>query len=105
MIFTLSASMFENGSYTVEYGYKKATFTIIDEDYTGSNGLFLAVNRMLCTVKTYDETGSLLDETFGSLVIGMGDENVAITTNEPSIRGKLLTKDNMEQCVVELYED
>lgn len=104
MRFILNEDLFENGSYSVEYGAKKATFTIVDEDYSGSGGLSLVINRMLCIIEEFDEDGELLDETFGSLVIGIGDTNVAVTTEDPAIRGKLLTRDNMSQCVVELYE-
>lgn len=105
MQFILEESMFQNGSYSIEYGSKKATFTIIAEDYLGSGGLSLSVNRMICVIEEYDDAGSLLSEQFGSLVIGLGDKNVAVMTDDISIRGKLLSKDNMDRCLVELYED
>jgi hypothetical protein len=38
-------------------------------------------------------------------VIGYGDGVVGVRTDIKELRGKLLTKDNMSYCVVELFED
>jgi hypothetical protein len=103
MRFVLTQDMFTNNVYTVSYGTKTAKFTIIDEEYA-SGGLVATIKRMICTIRTYADDGSIASEVFGSLVIGFGDVNVAVTTDNMTLRGKLLYTDNMSQCTVELYE-
>lgn len=103
MTLTLNEDLFENGEYRLQYGLKTAIFSIIDEEFTGITGT-AKIDRMLCTIQTFDETGEKTNEELGSLVIGLGDKNIAVTSDDDGIRGKLMTKDNMELCVVELYE-
>jgi len=103
MTFTLADSMFKNNVYSVDYGMRKATFTIVDEDFA-FGAASVAVNRMVCDIKTYDGTGALVDEVFGSLVIGLGDSNVAVTSSDSSLLGTVMTRSNMASCAVELYE-
>jgi hypothetical protein len=50
-------------------------------------------------------TGKELDARFCTTVIGVGDGTVGVRSNDPGLRGKLLTKDNMEQCEIILSED
>ena len=103
MIITLNSGMFTNNVYSISYGLRKATFTIVDESYA-SGAAAVDINRMVCDIKTYDGTGAVVDEVFGSLVIGLGDENLAVTANDTALLGKTMTKDNMASCAVELYE-
>ena len=103
MKFTLVPSLFTNGVYTVNYGLKSAIFTIIDETYE-SGPSSARVARMICDIQTFDTSSRLVAEKFGSLVIGLGDENVAVTTSDSSLLGLLLSSSNMQSCVVELYE-
>jgi hypothetical protein len=77
----------------------EATFTIVDEEFAGANTL-ARVNCVLIRVKNDAAQETLV----GSAVIGLGDGIVGVKTDEAGLRGKLLTKDNMAQCVVELYE-
>jgi hypothetical protein len=100
----LQESMFENNRCYVSYGTdKQAVFTIIDEEFQGNNRLG-RINRMTCFVHTVSPDGSVSPGVLGSLVIGLGDGIVGVRSGNPELRGKLMTHDNMNQCVVELYE-
>jgi hypothetical protein len=100
----LSKDMFVNNKYSVQYGNREALFTIIDEEFAGLNNLG-RINRITVLVRIFNTRGEELSVTLCTTVIGLGDGIVGIKTNVPALRGKLLTQDNMEQCVVELYED
>jgi hypothetical protein len=104
MELVLHPEMFTNNVYAVRYGNREALFTIIDEEFQGHNTLG-RVNRITALVREYDEqekeTGALLCTT----VIGMGDGIVGVKSDNPALRGDLMTHENMEQCVVVLYED
>jgi hypothetical protein len=97
---TLRPEMFKSGACVVPYGDgMEATFTIVDEEFAGANTV-ARVNCVLIAVKD-----ALAQETLiGSAIIGLGDGVVGVKTDEASLRGKLLNKDNMALCVVELYE-
>ena len=104
MQLTLTEDLFTNGEYSLSYGDKVATFTIIDETLVAASGLGATIDRMILTIAVYDEAGEKTSEEFGNLIIGLGDSNVAVTSEDISLRGKLMTKDNMSKCSVELYE-
>jgi hypothetical protein len=96
----LDKGLFWNDKFTIEYGTnKEATFTIVDEEFAGLNTL-ARVNQIVITVKDLTTREAQLC----TAVIGMGDGVVGVKTDEDSLRGKLLNKDNMGFCVVELYE-
>jgi hypothetical protein len=38
------------------------------------------------------------------LVVGLGDGVVGVRSENPALRGKLMTREIMGECVVELYE-
>jgi hypothetical protein len=103
MTFILTKSLFTNGIYELQYGLKKAVFTLLDEVYS-SGGNTARVNRVICSIQSFSSTGEKSGEEFGSLVIGLGDTNISVTTNVSSLLGKLMTEDTMADCVVELYE-
>ena len=94
MTLTLTSDMFNNGVYSISYGLKKAVFTIVDEDYGVAK-----INRMVCDIQAYDASGNLVSEEFGSLVIGLGDSNIAVTSSETALLGKVMTESNMATCV------
>jgi hypothetical protein len=95
--------MFIHNEYTVAYGLKAAKFIIVDESY--AHGAAMAdINRMVCVIKLFDEVGTLVSESFGCLVVGLGDDKIAVTSDDTSILGKVLSNTNMDKCVVELYE-
>jgi hypothetical protein len=94
---------FENNEYHVRYGSREALFILIDEEFQGSNTLG-RINRINIIIAQYDDNGKAVDGFIGTSVIGFGDGIVGIRSDEAALRGKILNKDNMEQCVVELYE-
>jgi hypothetical protein len=92
--------LFENNTLVVAYGDdKEATFTIVDEEFAGLNNL----GRVNCVVIVVKDL-TTLERRMCSAVIGLGDGIVGIKTDEASLRGKLLTRDNMSLCMAELYE-
>jgi hypothetical protein len=96
--------MFDNGKYSVTYGTnKEALFTIVDEEYKGSNHLG-RINKLTILVREYNADGSVGKATLQSSVIGMGNAIVGVKTALPELRGKILNHDNMAQCTVILYE-
>ena len=104
MTITLSPDLFTNNVYVVSYGgLKKATFTILNETFS-AGPQSAQVKRMLCDIQVFDTSGNLVSERFGSLVIGLGDQNVSVTSSNSSLLGLLMSSDNMAQCSVELYE-
>jgi hypothetical protein len=100
----LSGDMFVNNKYSIRYGNREALFTIIDEEYAGLNNL-ARVNRITVLVRIFSAEGKEVSAILCTTVIGLGDGVVGVKTEVPALRGKLLTKNNMEQCVMELYED
>jgi hypothetical protein len=96
--------MFVNNQYAIAYGNREALFTIIDEEFAGNNRLG-RINRIIILVREFDttrkETGAVLCTT----IIGLGDGVVGVESNDPALRGNVLTHENMEQCVLVLYED
>jgi hypothetical protein len=92
--------MFTHNICVVPYGDgMEATFTIIDEEFAGANTL-ARINCVTILIKNASSQEVLV----GSAVIGLGDGVVGVKSDEANLRGKLMTKDNMAQCVVELYE-
>jgi hypothetical protein len=79
-------------------------FTIIDEEFAGNNRLG-RINRITVLVREFDMAGEEAGAQFCTTAIGLGDGLVGVWSDEPALNGKLLTHENMEQCVVELYEE
>ena len=104
MNIVLKPEMFTNNKLSVSYGDREALFTIVDEEFFGRNRLG-KINRMVILVRKLSTTGQVLDERQCTTIIGMGDGFAGIKSDNPMLRGKLMNKDNMEECVVELYED
>lgn len=99
----LTEDMFTNNRYSVRYGNHEAVFIIVDEEFAGNNRLG-RINRMVCLVRTFDASGSVTGGDFGTMVIGLGDGVAGVRSSEPALRGKLMTHENMDKCVVILYE-
>jgi hypothetical protein len=104
MELTLHPDMFVNNRYTVVYGNREALFTIIDEEFAGNSRLG-RINRITVLVREFSTTGKETGTVLCTTVIGLGDGIVGVRSDNPALRGKLLTHENMEQCVVKLYED
>jgi len=100
----LKQEMFVNNKYTVSYGSREASFTIIDEEFAGNNTLG-RINRITVLVRILDKAGKELGARMCTTVIGLGDGLVGVYSSDPELKGKVMTKDNMSQCVVILYED
>ena len=100
----LNQDMFVNNKYLLSYGNREAMFTIVDETYAGNNNIG-RVNRITILVRKFapdrTEEGARLCTT----IIGLGDGTVGVASDNAELRGKPMTKDNMEECVVYLYED
>jgi hypothetical protein len=101
---TLKESDFENNKFTFSYGNREALFTIVDEEFAGHNTLG-RINRMTVLVRKLALAEDEMEAQLCTSVIGVGDGVVGIRSDDPGLLGKLLNKDNMTQCVVELYED
>jgi hypothetical protein len=103
MELVLHPDMFVNNRYTAAYGNREALFTIIDEEFFGNNHLG-RINRITVLVREFDTTGKEAGVVFCTTVIGIADGIVGVRSDNSALRGKLLTHENMEQCIITLYE-
>jgi hypothetical protein len=104
MELVLNPDMFVNNRYTVAYGNREALFTIIDEEFFGNNRLG-RINRITVLVREFDTAGKESGAALCTTVIGIADGIAGVRSDNSALKGKLLTHENMEQCVVELYEN
>ena len=101
---TIKKSQFVDGRFSLTYGLnKKATFIIVNESFYGNNNLG-TLNRINIFIETLDNDGSKLSGSFSTSVIGIGDGIAGIKTADETLVGKMLSYDNIEQCVIKLYE-
>jgi hypothetical protein len=100
----LAKDMFENNKCLVAYGNREALFTIVDEELFGNNRLG-RINRITVLVREFSAAGKEAGAALCTTVIGLGDGIVGVRSDDASLKGKLLTHENMARCVVELYED
>jgi hypothetical protein len=101
----LNKGNFVNDMYVLPFsGDKIATFVIVDEEFDDLQGERQVFNRINIQVKRYAEDGTAISGDYGSSVIGIGNFVSGIFSDDLSLRGKLMTKDNMEVCTVRLYE-
>jgi hypothetical protein len=104
MEIVLREDMFQNNKLYVSYGAnRQALFTIIDEEFAGNNRLG-RINRVTCLARETAPDGTPAAGTLGCLVIGIGDGVVGVRSEDRSLWGKALTRENMDKCVVELSE-
>jgi len=102
MELVLKKELFENDEYTVQYGSREIKFIIIDEEFLGNNRLG-RINRIviLANIPGSGDTEMMLCTG----IIGLGTAGVVgIHSEYPELRGKPLTHENMDRCVIELYE-
>jgi hypothetical protein len=104
MEIVLRPEMFVNNRYTITYGNREALFTIIDEEFSGNNHLG-RINRITVLVREFNLTGKEVGAVLCTTVIGVADGIAGVRSDNSALKGKLLTHENMEQCVVELYEN
>ena len=101
----LTQDMFVNNKYRVTYGNREAMFTVIDENFLGNNNIG-RIFTITVLVRQFAVTGKEVDGHLSpGLVIGLGNGIVGAMSDNPDLRGKVMNKDNMEYCVVILYED
>ena len=104
MDISLKQSQFTDGRYSVEFGTNKvATFIVIQESFYGNNNLGV-VDRINIFIESFATDGTKLSGNFSTSVIGIGDAHAGILTEDTALVGKMLTWDNLEQCVIRLYE-
>lgn len=100
----LSQSKFVDSRYSTEFGEnKKATFIVVKESFYGNNNLG-EIDRVNIFIETYDADGEKVSGAFAPSIIGVGDSNAGVLTEDDSLLGDTLTWDNMEDCVIRLYD-
>jgi len=100
----LKKSSFVDGRFSQSFGANKtATFIVVNESFYGNNKLGV-VDRVNVFIESFDEEGEKINGSFSTSVIGIGDSLVGILSENTELLGKIMTYDNMEQCVVRLYE-
>ncbi len=102
----LRVDQFENGHFEYRYGDKIAVFEIINEDFSARSEIGI-INKILITVYNQDDSGTVLkakNVQLQSSVIGLGNNVVGVRSDNAALRGKILSKDNIDQCVILLYE-
>jgi len=100
----LEENKFVNNKYMFSYGNRDVLFTIIDEEFAGHNNLG-RINRITILVRKHTLTEKEVKAQFCTTVIGIGDDAIGIKSDNGELRGQLLNKDNMGQCVIMLSED
>lgn len=100
----LSKSSFIDNRFEQIFGVnKKATFIVVKESFHGNNNLGV-VDRVNIFIETFNSQNEKIDGSFSTSIIGVGDSICGIFTEDSTLLGKTLTWDNMEQCVIRLYE-
>jgi len=100
----LTQSKFVDGRYAVEFGVNKtATFIVVNESFYGNNKLGV-VDRINIFVESFTPDGEKIAGNFSTSIIGIGDSFAGVLTDNTELLGKLLSWDNLEQCVIRLYE-
>ena len=99
MKLVLKPELFTNNKYYCRYGKREAQFTIVDEEFAG-NGKLGRINRIVVLVRDSNTSEARLCTT----VIGLGDGYVGVQSEVPELKGQLLNKDNMSDCVIHLFE-
>jgi len=100
----LKKTNFVDGRFSQNFGEnKRATFVVVNESFFGNNKLGV-IDRVNIFIESFDLEGEKIDGSFSTSVIGIGDSISGILTEDETLLGKMMTWDNMEQCVVRLYE-
>lgn len=104
MDISLKQTQFIDGRYSVNFGSnKRATFIVVDESFHGKNNLGV-INRINIFIESFSADGVKLTGNFSTSIIGIGDSFAGILSEDSTLNGKLLTWNNLEQCVIRLYE-
>lgn len=101
---TLDPTQFVNGKLVVHYSLRRrATFTLIQESFPGASQIG-NINLVSVLVEQLDTSGQPITKNISTPIIAIGDSRVQVTSSDATLRGKQLTPDNMNQCVVNLVE-
>ena len=104
MDITLQKAQFVDGRFSIAFGVNKtATFIVVNESFLGNNNLGV-IDRINIFIATYDAEGVKIGGHFSPSIIGIGDGIAGILTEDESLLGSVMTWNNMESCVVRLYE-
>lgn len=104
MDISLKQTQFIDGRYAVNFGLNKtATFIVVNESFYGNNNLGV-VDRVNIFIESFSTDGTKLSGNFSTSIIGVGDSFAGIMSEDTTLNGSLLTWDNLEQCVIRLYE-
>lgn len=100
----LQKTNFVDGRFTQVFGVnKRATFIVVQESFHGNNKLGV-IDRVNIFVETFDTEGQKISGNFSTSIIGVGDNLSGVLTEDDTLLGKVLNWDNMEKCVIRLYE-
>lgn len=98
---------FIDGRYTTEISDNRTvTFVVVDEVFlaSSSTGAKVDEQRVNVHVDKYDDSGNKIDGSYGTSIIGIGNQVIGILSDETSLLGKLLTYDNIESCTIRIYD-
>jgi hypothetical protein len=104
----LKKADFVDSRFSVDFGVnKRATFINVDETFKGSNDLG-RVFRINIQIESFNDAGTKINGDFASSVIGIGQTKLAgimlSDPNDTELLGQILNFDNIERCVIRLYE-
>lgn len=104
MILVLTENDFVNNQYSLRYGENmEALFQIVDAQFQGL-GVEKTINRINILTRTIASDGTPGIGNLQSPIIGIGNGIVGIRTNNAALRGQTLSRNNMAECEVLLYE-
>lgn len=104
MNITLDRTQFVNNKLVVHYSLRRrATFTLLEETFPGLSQSG-SINLVTVLVEQLDTVGVAITKYISTPIIAVGDARVQVTSSDSTLRGKQLTPDNMNDCVVTLVE-
>lgn len=82
---------------------KYLRFYNLDESFNTSSGT-VVINRIICELIEVGPDDISISYSLPN-VIGISNSRFSITTDKPSLEGHILTLDNIEDCVLEYYDE
>lgn len=100
--FTITPDIFVNDVALYKVGVSDyIRFYSLNESFSVTQGS-VDVNRVLCEYITVDENGNASGYTLPNIV-GLSNSVFGITSESLELQGKVLTIDNIADCVMEYY--
>lgn len=103
----LTTDDFVDDVYTKIYGTAKnreVMLSIVDESYQG-NDIIGAINKINILTRTINTDGSYSNAQLCSSIVGIGNGTVGVIPDNSEDKGDILSKDNIANCTIVLYED